>query len=108
MFDNVVGKVSVDFLQSVVLDVIADLPNPKNQMTKRKLGNRLFSGIGQNIGEKSLGQVKVVIQQLQDICQDMNYKIRMDGVLWIKDYLLKHHELLQGTPRFEDVYLPEI
>jgi hypothetical protein len=32
----------------------------------------------------------------------------MDGVLWIKDYLLKHHESLQGTPRFEDVYLPEI
>ncbi len=38
----------------------------------------------------------------------MNYKIRMDGVLWIKDYLLKHHQSLQGTPRFEDVYLPEI
>lgn len=38
----------------------------------------------------------------------MNYKIRMDGVLWIKDYLLKHHEKLKGTPRFEDVYLPEI
>lgn len=38
----------------------------------------------------------------------MNYKIRMDGVLWIKDYLLKHHESLQGTARFEDVYLPEI
>lgn len=55
MFDNVVGKVSVDFLKTVVLEVIADFPNPKNQMTKRKLGNRLFSGIGQNIGEKSLG-----------------------------------------------------
>lgn len=55
VFDNVVGKVSVDFLKTVVLEVIADFPNPKNQMTKRKLGNRLFSGIGQNIGEKSLG-----------------------------------------------------
>ncbi|MFO0117382.1 MAG: hypothetical protein ACK521_07125 [bacterium] len=55
VYDNVVGKVPVDFLQTVVLDVIGDLPNPKNPMPKRKLGNRLFSGIGQNIGEKSLG-----------------------------------------------------
>lgn len=61
VFDNVVGKVPVDFLKSVVLDAISDFPNPKNQMTKRKLGNRLFSGVGQNIGEKSLGQVKVVV-----------------------------------------------
>jgi len=38
----------------------------------------------------------------------MNYKIRMDGVLWIKDYLLKNYETLQGTARFEQVYLPEI
>jgi len=44
-----------------VIDVIADFANPKNPMPKRKLGNRLFSGIGQNIGEKSLGQVKIVI-----------------------------------------------
>lgn len=46
VYDNVVGKVPVDFLQTVVLDVIGDLPNPKNPMPKRKLGNRLFSGIG--------------------------------------------------------------
>ena len=45
---------------------------------------------------------------MQDICQDMSYKIRMDGVLWLKEYLLEHHEKLRGTSRFEDVYLAEI
>lgn len=57
-------------------------------------------GIGKNIGEKSLDRVPIVIQTLSSICQDMNYKIRLDGVLWIKDILLNHHETLRGTTRF--------
>ena len=35
VFDNVVGRVTVDFLQSAVLDVVADWPNPKNKIEKR-------------------------------------------------------------------------
>ena len=65
-------------------------------------------GIGKNIGEKSLDKVPIVIQTLSSICQDMNYKIRLDGVMWIKDILLNHHEALKDTPRYQDVYLPEI
>jgi hypothetical protein len=100
--------VSVDYLQSSCIDIIADYPNPKNPFLKRKLGNRLFSGIGKNIGEKSLNEVPIVVRMLSDICQDMSYKIRMDGVLWLKEYLLEHHETLRSTPRFEETYLSEI
>jgi hypothetical protein len=33
-------------------------------MPKRKLGNRLFSGIGKNIGEKSLDEVPIVVRMM--------------------------------------------
>ena len=108
VYDNVVGRVTIDFLKSAVLDLIADWPNPKNNLPKRKLGNRLFMGIGKNIGEAGLDKVHVVINTLQELCQDMNFTIRKDAALWLKDYLIKNIETLKGTPRFEDVYLPEI
>jgi hypothetical protein len=47
-----------------VIDVISDWPNPKNKLEKRQLGNRLFSGIGKNIGEESLDDVPEVIKIL--------------------------------------------
>lgn len=58
----------MDFLQSAVLDVVADWPNPKNKIEKRQQGNRLFSGIGKNIGEENLDKVPVVIKILQESC----------------------------------------
>ena len=108
VFDNVVGRVSVDYLQTNCIDIIADYPNPKNPFPKRKLGNRLFSGIGKNIGEASLDEVPFVVRMLSDICQDVSYKIRIDGALWLKEYLLDHHLELKGTPRFDEIYLVEI
>lgn len=38
----------------------------------------------------------------------MNYTIRLDGALWIKDILLNQHATVRGTSRYESVYLPEI
>lgn len=38
----------------------------------------------------------------------MNYTMRKDAALWLKDYLIMHHETLKGTRRFDEVYLPEI
>jgi hypothetical protein len=68
VFDAVVGTVSIDFLNSAVLDLIADWPNPKNSLVKRKLGNRLFAGVGKNVGEASLDKLPIVIGTLKELC----------------------------------------
>jgi hypothetical protein len=77
-------------------------------MPKRKLGNKLFSGIAMAAGEKALDEVPQVITTMVGICQDPSYKIRLDGVCWLKDYLCNNHKELLGTERFDEVYLPEI
>lgn len=45
---------------------------------------------------------------LSSICQDTNYKIRLDGAIFLKDYIKKNSKELIGTYRFNDVYLPEL
>jgi hypothetical protein len=42
------------------------------------------------------------------ICHDNNYKIRRDGVLFLKDYFQHARETIIKSDRFEDVYLPEL
>ena len=77
-------------------------------MPKRKLGNRLYSGIAKAVGEKALDEVPQVIHTLVQVCQDPQYKIRLDGVCWLKEYLCSNFKELLGTERFEEVYLPEL
>lgn len=68
VFDNVVGRVSIEFLKSLVLDMVSDWPRSSNPLQKRKLGNRFFVGIGKNIGEAALDKVPIVISTLQELC----------------------------------------
>jgi len=42
------------------------------------------------------------------ICHDNNYKIRMDGVLFFKEYLKEKPASIIAHPRFKNVYISEL
>ena len=55
---------------------------------KRKRGNRLVTSLAKMIGEKGFDKEPMVLKLSMGICNDNNYKIRMDGVLFLKEYLV--------------------
>jgi len=42
------------------------------------------------------------------LCGDVNYKIRMDGAIFIKEYLEINHESLIGSARLKQTFLPDM
>ena len=42
------------------------------------------------------------------VCGDTNYKLRMDGAVFLREYLAQNYEALIGTSRLENTYVPEI
>ena len=42
------------------------------------------------------------------ICQDNNYKIRRDGVIFLKEYFKFDKKRIVEHDRFKEVYLPEL
>lgn len=42
------------------------------------------------------------------ICQDNNYKIRRDGVIFLKEYFKYDKKRIVEHERFKNVYLPEL
>lgn len=59
-------------------------------------------------GEAAIDADRLVLRLIMQICGDTNYKIRMDGAVFFKEYLAKNHETLIGTTRLEKTYIPEI
>lgn len=47
-----------------------------------------------------------VLKIILGICHDNNYKIRLDGASFIREYL--QIEKIRESPRFNDIYLPEL
>jgi hypothetical protein len=60
----------------------------KNPFPKRKRGNRLMTSLTKKLGEIGIDKDPMLMKLVLGICHDTNYKIRMDGVLFFKDYLL--------------------
>lgn len=42
------------------------------------------------------------------VCCDTNFKIRLDGAIFFKQYLMENHKSLIGTTRLKQTYIPEI
>ena len=42
------------------------------------------------------------------ICGDVNYKIRLDGAIFLKEYLHKNFENLIGSARLKQTFLPDM
>lgn len=56
------------------------MPGLKNPFVKRKRGNRLITSLALKIGESGFDKEPLIIKLSLGICNDNNYKIRMDGV----------------------------
>jgi hypothetical protein len=90
-----------------------DMPSLKNPLPKRKKGNRLLMSFAKQLGETGFDKEPGLLKLVLAICHDNNYKIRLDGVLFFKDYLLqkedqKEMETIVSHPRFKNVYISEL
>lgn len=82
-----VDKVELDFALKQIFPIIIELPSLKNPFAKRKRGNKLAISFARQVGERGFDSEPNVLKIILGICQDNNYKIRMDGVLFLKEYL---------------------
>ena len=58
------------------------------------------------MGESGFDKDAIVLKTILAICHDNNYKIRLDGVIFLKEYLSKQEA--RRNKRFHDIYLPEL
>ncbi len=67
----------------------------------RKLGNRLLTSLAKNFREEGFDADIKVLKSVVALCGDTNYKIRMDGALFMKEYLAINFETLKDSPRLK-------
>ena len=61
------------------------------------------------IGEEGFDKEPAVLKLVLGICHDNNYKIRLDGAIFFKDYLQSEKKkAILSHPRFKSVYLTEL
>lgn len=82
------------------------MPSLKNPHIKRKRGNRLATSFAKSVGEAGFDKDPTILKVILAICHDNNYKMRMDGVLFFKEYLMD--EKVFKHSRFHNVYIPEL
>jgi hypothetical protein len=82
-----VGKVELEYVFKQILPIIQELTVLKNQFLKRKKGIRLLTSLAKSIGEQGFEKEPLILKMIAQICHDNNYKIRMDGALFYKEYL---------------------
>ena len=88
VYDAIIGNVDIDFILKNVLPKIMEIPSLKNPFAKRKRGNRLITNLALKVGESGFDKEHLILKLTLGICNDNNYKIRMDGVLFLKQYLI--------------------
>jgi hypothetical protein len=105
----IVAFTDVQYSLKTIFPFFMDMPSLKNPLPKRKKGNRLLISFAKQIGEPGFDKEPSVLKLVQGICHDNNYKIRMDGVLFFKDYLLgEKRASIVAHPRFKAIYLSEL
>jgi hypothetical protein len=107
-FSTVVGRTDILYVQQVAVKPIADMMGSKNPLPRRKLGNRLVVEMAKAIGEEGMDEEPRVMQLIQSMCYDTNYKIRLDGAEFFKDYITANFAKLMECDQWEDVYLAEL
>ncbi len=128
MFDVIVEQTDLNFSIKYIYPVFMELASLKNVATqngggtaaknnknlKRKKGNRLLVSFAKQIGEAGFDKEPAVLKQILAICHDNNYKIRLEGAMFFKDYLSGKGEQsglpphIVSHPRFKSVYVSEI
>ncbi|CDW84144.1 serine threonine-protein phosphatase 4 regulatory subunit 4 [Stylonychia lemnae] len=106
IYDMIIEKVEIDYSLKEIFPIIVEMTGLKIPFVKRKRGNRLAISFARQVGELGFDKDPVVLKTILAICQDNNYKIRLDGVIFLKEYLIR--EQARQNRRFHDIYLPEL
>lgn len=67
----------------------------------------LFS-VAKHTGEPFFDQDPNILKLILSVCRDGNYKIRRDGVIFLRDYFAYDRKRIIEHFRFRQVYLPEL
>lgn len=86
MLETVVGHLDCKFVAENATKLVKDMPSLKHPYPKRKRGNRLIFSIAKNVGEAGINEDSQLLRSINHICNDNNYKIQRDGVLFFKEY----------------------
>ena len=108
VLEEVVPKIDPKFISEFVINPIKEVCGLKNPFAKRKHGNRILFAVAKNVGEKVFDSDPNIMKLCLSVCHDNNYKIRRDGVKFLKEYFNLNKEQILKSKRFEDVYLPEL
>ena len=100
VLETCVNRVESNFLNESVIEVIKNIPSLKNPLPKRKLGNRLVFAVAKNVGEEGLDKNPNIMKLVMGIMHDNNYKIRRDGVIFLRDYIKANKEEVIKSERF--------
>lgn len=98
--ETCVSRVESRFLDEAVIKVIKDIPSLKNPFPRRKLGNRLVFAVAKNVGEEGFDNNQTILNLVLSICHDNNYKIRRDGVIFLKEYIKDNRDKIIKSERF--------
>jgi hypothetical protein len=108
VLETVVGQVDVPFIGDSIMKVIKEMIGLKNPFAKRKRGNRVLLAVCKNLNESVFDKDGSILKLVLSVCHDNNYKIRRDGVIFLKDYFKTNREEVVKSSRFQDTYLPEL
>ena len=61
-----------------------------------------------NVGEEALQKEPLFLKCISSFVNDNNFKIRLDGVNFYREYIMQNSEKLIGTNSFENIYIPEL
>ena len=64
--------------------------------------------MAKNVGEVGIDDDPQLLKSIKIICSDNNYKIRRDGVLFLKEYFKTDIEKIVKNERFRETYLPTL
>jgi hypothetical protein len=108
VLEAVVDKVAPSVLSEHVIAPIKELVAHGNPFARRKLGNRMLFSVAKHTGETFIDTDPDTLKLILSVCRDTNYKIRRDGVIFMREYFEHAREQVVEHYRFRGVYLPEL
>ena len=100
VLETVVSRCDMKFISENVIKAIKDIPGLKNPSAKRKRGNRLVFSVAKHLGEDAFDKDPLIMQLILNICHDTNYKMRRDGVIFLKEYFQHDRKKILEHERF--------
>ena len=86
VLEAVVDKVAPGYVSANVVAPIKELLGRENPLPRRKLGNRMLFSVVKHTGEPFFDADPQTLKLMLAVCRDGNYKIRRDGVIFLREY----------------------